>query len=72
MNRMKHIWPFSRNKIKLSKDERAFLEFLNYADEWMRNDPDIKELRFVRIPKEDQEEGGAISCLNIPRYSHKD
>ena len=48
------------------------LRFLYFADEWMRNDSDIKELRFVRSPKEEQEEGGAISALNILRYSHND
>ena len=72
MNRMKHIWPFSRNKIKLSKDELAFLEFLNYADEWILRDKDIKELRFVRIPEIDLEEGGPISSLNILRFSEGD
>ena len=59
-------------KEKLTEKELSALRFLHFADEWMRNDQDIKELRFVRIPKEDQEDGGAISCLNILRYSHKD
>lgn len=57
---------------KLTKEQLSVLRFLHFADEWMRNDQDIKELRFVRIPKEEQEEAGAISCLNILRYSHKD
>lgn len=61
-----------KKKEKLTKKQLSMLLFLNYADEWMRIDQDIKELRFVRIPKEDQEEGGAISCLHILRYSHKD
>ena len=59
-------------KEKLTEKQLNILRFLNFADEWMRNEPDIKELRFVRIPKEEQEEGGAISCINILRYSHND
>lgn len=59
-------------KEKLTVKELSLLRFLYFADEWMRNDQDIKELRFVRIPKKDQEVGGAISCVNILRYSHKD
>lgn len=61
-----------KEKGKLTETQLSFMRFLNFADEWMRNDPDIKELRFVRIPKEEQEEGGAISCLNILKYSEGD
>ena len=61
-----------KKKVELTEMQLNILRFLDFADEWMRNNSDIKELRFVRIPKEEQEEGGAISCLNILRYSHKD
>lgn len=59
-------------KKELTERELNALRFLFFADEWMRNDSDIKELRFVRIPKEEQEEGGAISRLNILKYSEGD
>lgn len=61
-----------KKKVALTEVQLNILRFLNFADEWMRNDSDIKELRFVRIPKEEQEEGGAISALNILRYFHND
>lgn len=61
-----------KKKVELTETQLNILRFLAFADEWMRNDSDIKELRFVRIPIEDQEAGGAISALNILRYSHND
>lgn len=61
-----------KKKVELTETQLNFLRFLDFADEWMRNDSDIKELRFVRIPIEDQEVGGAISALNILRYHEGD
>jgi hypothetical protein len=61
-----------KKKVELTETQLNILRFLDFADEWMRKDSDIKELRFVRIPKEEQEGGGAISALNILRYSHND
>lgn len=61
-----------KKKVELTETQLYFLRFLDFADEWMRKDSDIKELRFVRIPKEDQEVGGAISCLNVLKYSEGD
>ncbi len=61
-----------KKKVELTETQLNILRFLDFADEWMRKDSDIKELRFVRIPKEEQEDGGAISALNILRYSHND
>ena len=61
-----------KKKVELTETQLNILRFLDFADEWMRKDSDIKELRFVRIPIEEQEVGGAISALNILRYSHND
>lgn len=61
-----------KEEVKLTERELNILRFLFFADEWMCNDSDIKELRFVRIPKEEQEEGGAISALEILKYSEGD
>ena len=61
-----------KKKVELTETQLDILRFFDFADECMREDSDIKELRFVRIPKEEQEEGGAISALNIQRYSHND
>ena len=66
------MWQLKKKKVDLTGAEFEKLKFLYHADEWMRRDGDIKELRFVRIPEEEQEDGGAISCLNILRFSHGD